>query len=217
MIDVLTFIVEHSTQIAWIAFCAAVGGFFTPRFSARYAQNVDVDTWTGALVGAAVAILTAGLLDSTAGRVIGLAILAGVMAAYWLVVLRRVPRGARRSNWLLDHTLRRYRFDTFFGHFVSHVILLTWSLIVLAPIWTMLVNSLKDKRDIFRTPFDWPGSDAFTTAGYESAWVDGKFDVYFQNSLIVTVSSLMLILALGSSRHTFQFAHQAHRTHFYLC
>jgi ABC-type glycerol-3-phosphate transport system permease component len=129
---------------------------------------------------------------------IGLAILAGVMGIYWLVVLRVLPRGARRANWLLDRTLRRYRFDTFFGHFVSHGILLTWSLIVLAPIWTMLVNSLKDKRDIFRTPFDWPGGDAFTTAGYESAWVDGNFDVYFKNSLIVTVSSLLLILALGS-------------------
>ncbi|RPJ00186.1 MAG: carbohydrate ABC transporter permease [Chloroflexi bacterium] len=109
-----------------------------------------------------------------------------------------MPRGARQPNRLLDRTLRRYRFDTFFGHFVSHVILLTWSLIVLAPIWTMLVNSLKDKREIFRTPFDWPGGEAFTTAGYERAWVDGNFDVYFQNSLIVTVSSLMLILVLGS-------------------
>jgi raffinose/stachyose/melibiose transport system permease protein len=74
---------------------------------------------------------------------------------------------------------------TFAGQFLSHVVLITWSLIVLVPIWTMIINSLKDKREIFRTPFAWPSEITF--AGYKNAWVDGKFDLYFTKINIVTI------------------------------
>ena len=200
MISILAWIVQHSTLIGWIAFCAAVGGFYTPRFAVRYSQNIDVDTWIGAFVGVGVAAITAaaGALSSTAGQLIALVILGGVMVVFWRSALPVIPRGPRQPQWLLDHTVRRYRFDAFFGHFVSHVILLTWSLIVLAPLWTMLVNSIKDKREIFRAPFDWPSADVRTLAGYKSAWIDGNFDIYFRNSITVTLSSLVLILLLGA-------------------
>lgn len=200
MIGLLAWIVEHATILLWAAFGAALGGMITPRFASRHAQNVDVDTWNGAFIGMFTAgmLALAGVLGTTAGRLLGVAVVVAVLAGYWFGVLPRLPRGERRRHWLLDHTLRRHRFDAVFGHFLSHLVLVTWSLIVLAPLWTMLVNSLKDKREIFRAPFDWPTGDTRTFAGYESAWLDGNFDRYFRNSLTVTISSLLLILLLGA-------------------
>jgi len=78
----------------------------------------------------------------------------------------------------------------------SYLILTTWSLIVLFPLYTMIVNSFKDQREIFRSPFSLPSS--FTLEGYQNAISAGRFDLFFRNSIIVTVSSLVLILLLGS-------------------
>ncbi|MBZ0315510.1 MAG: carbohydrate ABC transporter permease [Anaerolineae bacterium] len=75
---------------------------------------------------------------------------------------------------------------------------MTWVLIVLAPFWVMLVNSLKPKREIFRSPFDFPSADLRTFDGYKSAWIDGNFDVYFRNSIVVSINSILLILIIGT-------------------
>jgi raffinose/stachyose/melibiose transport system permease protein len=74
--------------------------------------------------------------------------------------------------------------------------LILWSLVVLFPLYTMLANSLKPQKQIFRNPFvpPWP----ITLDGYVTAWADGRFDLYFRNSLFVTVVSLLLIVFLGS-------------------
>lgn len=79
---------------------------------------------------------------------------------------------------------------------VTHGILLLWSVVVLFPLWTMLVNSIKPKREIFRDPYGIPAEP--TLEGYVSVWTDGRFDLYFRNSITVTLTSLLLILLLGS-------------------
>jgi len=79
---------------------------------------------------------------------------------------------------------------------LTYLILTAWSLVVLFPVWTMLVNSIKPKRDIFRNPFNFPKHVTFD--GYISAWNAGQFDLYFRNSILVTVVSLFVILFLGS-------------------
>jgi raffinose/stachyose/melibiose transport system permease protein len=94
--------------------------------------------------------------------------------------------------------LQRTTFGQFFGQFLSHSILIIWSLIVLVPLWTMLVNSLKVKREIYRAPFDFPSPETRTFEGFKNAWGDGHFDLYFRNSLFATVVSLVLILLLGA-------------------
>jgi raffinose/stachyose/melibiose transport system permease protein len=78
----------------------------------------------------------------------------------------------------------------------TYLALTVWSVIVLFPIWTLIVNSLKPQKEIFRDPFGLPKH--FTTAGYEAAWSTGRFDLYFFNTIYVTVISLTLILFLGS-------------------
>ena len=88
--------------------------------------------------------------------------------------------------------MRRLKFSTL----GRHAILLSWSLIVLFPIWVMLINSIKPKREIFKNPFGLPSQ--VTLEGYEYVWTNGNFDIYFRNSIVVTVVSLFLILFLGS-------------------
>ena len=88
--------------------------------------------------------------------------------------------------------MRRFNLATL----ATHAVLLIWSAVVLFPLWTMLINSIKPKREIFRDPYGLPSTVTFD--GYRSAWTDGRFDLYFRNSITVTVLSLVLILVLGS-------------------
>jgi raffinose/stachyose/melibiose transport system permease protein len=78
----------------------------------------------------------------------------------------------------------------------TYLILSLWSLITLFPIWTLIINSLKPQKDIFKDPFGLPRT--FTFAGYQAAWTTGRFDLYFYNTIYVTVISLVLILLIGS-------------------
>jgi raffinose/stachyose/melibiose transport system permease protein len=198
MIGVIAWLVQHFDMIAWGSVAAGIGGVITPRFAARQTYSVELEAWIGAFLGLLVAVITylLGALESWAGRIVAGLLLAGVLAGYWLIALPDITPALHRPSRVLDKTLRKHAFATFAGQFLSHTVLVIWSLIVLVPIWTMIINSLKDKREIFRTPFDWPTEVTF--AGYESAWVDGKFDLYFMNSLIVTITALMLIMLIGA-------------------
>jgi len=80
----------------------------------------------------------------------------------------------------------------------AHAVLLIWSAMVIFPLWTMVINSFKPRLDIFRSPFMPPALDKITFDGYVNAWNTGSFDIFFRNSLFVTVTSLLLVLFLGS-------------------
>jgi raffinose/stachyose/melibiose transport system permease protein len=88
--------------------------------------------------------------------------------------------------------MRKFRLS----NLITYIILTSWSLLVLFPIWTMVINSFKPQREIFRDPFGLPNT--FTLAGYQNVWVAGNFDIYFRNSIFVTVVSILLILFVGS-------------------
>ncbi len=78
----------------------------------------------------------------------------------------------------------------------TYIVLGAWSVIVLFPIWTLIVNSFKPQKQIFKDPFGLP--ETFTLDGYREAWNNGRFDLYFINTLIVTAIALGLILFIGS-------------------
>lgn len=78
----------------------------------------------------------------------------------------------------------------------KHLLLSLWGLLVLFPLWTMIVNSFKFKNDIYLDPFGLP--KAVNLGGYRTVFENSPFPRYFLNSFVVTVSSLALILFLGS-------------------
>lgn len=81
-------------------------------------------------------------------------------------------------------------------HVGSHIVLAIWTIVVLFPLWTMIVNSFKFKFDIYRDPFGLPHSWNFDS--YLAVFRGGDFLVYFKNSILVTVGSILVVLVVGS-------------------
>ena len=79
-----------------------------------------------------------------------------------------------------------------------HLALISYTLIALFPVFLTLVNSLKARNAIFRDPMSLPTSKTFSLVGYETVLAQGDFFGYFQNSLIVTVVSIALVLLFGA-------------------
>ena len=81
-------------------------------------------------------------------------------------------------------------------HIPYHIIMIIWSLIAMAPVWLLLINTLKPKKEIYTNPFGLPRT--WTLDNYRYIISDNNFFSYFRNSFIVVVVSLAVILLLGS-------------------
>lgn len=79
-----------------------------------------------------------------------------------------------------------------------HTILLGYTVIALWPIFLILINSFKTRKAIFREPMGLPTPDTFTLIGFEKVWEKSTFDVYFLNSITVTVVTLIVVLLTGA-------------------
>jgi len=82
--------------------------------------------------------------------------------------------------------------------FGVHAVLIGYSLIALFPIILVVLNSFKERRAIFRTPYDLPNADSFSLGGYETVFTSARFDLYFLNSIIVTGASLAAVLLFSA-------------------
>ena len=80
----------------------------------------------------------------------------------------------------------------------AHAILLAYTMIALFPVFVILINSFKTRKAIFRDPLALPNADTFSMIGYQTVFKQGDFLLYVQNSLIVTVASLLFILLFGA-------------------
>lgn len=89
---------------------------------------------------------------------------------------------------------RQSRLNTF----AAHGALILYTLIALFPVFVIVINSFKSRRAIFREPLSLPDTESFSLIGYQTVLKQGDFFLYFQNSMIVTVGSLTLILLFGA-------------------
>lgn len=76
---------------------------------------------------------------------------------------------------------------------ILYVILVLWALVNLFPVYWMFTFSLKSNEEIFGKnliglPWDWRWSN------YASAWRTGNMPRYFINSVIVSVSAILLVI-----------------------
>jgi ABC-type glycerol-3-phosphate transport system permease component len=77
-----------------------------------------------------------------------------------------------------------------------YLLLVTYFLIVVYPMFWLFYSSLKSDQEIFLTPFALP-----TTVHWEnfsSAWIQGHFREYFANSVIMTVSTVLATTLLAA-------------------
>lgn len=72
---------------------------------------------------------------------------------------------------------------------VSYLIMLVVFFIVAYPLFWMFMTSLKEQWEIFDNPFALPSSLNF--ANYVNAWTAGDFNLFFLNSVIITVPSVI--------------------------
>lgn len=84
------------------------------------------------------------------------------------------------------------------GGFGIHAVLLTYTFIALGPIVLVVANSMKSRRAIFDSPFSLPSSETFDLDGYRTVLDTASFDIYFRNSLVVTVVSLFLVVLFST-------------------
>ena len=80
----------------------------------------------------------------------------------------------------------------------THALLIAYAVVALFPVFLIILNSFKDRMTIFGAPFALPWGDTFTLDGYATLGSSAHFEWYFLNSLVVTASSLLLILIVGS-------------------
>ena len=80
----------------------------------------------------------------------------------------------------------------------AHAILIAYTVIALFPVLVIVINAFKSRNAIFRAPLIPPTPETFDLVGFRTVLTQGDFLLYFQNSLIVTVVSLFLVLLFGA-------------------
>ena len=79
-----------------------------------------------------------------------------------------------------------------------HLALIGYTLIAIFPVFLTIINSLKDRNAIFRSPLQVPTPSTFSLVGYQTVLGQGDFATYFQNSFIVTIVAIFLVLLFGA-------------------
>jgi raffinose/stachyose/melibiose transport system permease protein len=79
-----------------------------------------------------------------------------------------------------------------------HLALIGYAVISVFPVFLTIINSMKDRNAIFRNPMQLPTGKTFDLVGYYTVLGQGDFAHYFQNSVVVTVVSIALVLLFGA-------------------
>ncbi len=81
---------------------------------------------------------------------------------------------------------------------LMHLALGGYTLICLAPVVLVVMNSLKSRAAIFASPLSFPTPQTFDLVGFNTVLSKGNFTGYFVNSLIITCGSLFFVLLFGA-------------------
>ncbi len=79
-----------------------------------------------------------------------------------------------------------------------YVILCAYAVAVVFPMFWLLYSSLKADRDIFLYPFKLPQIGQLHWENFSNAWYKGMFNDYFFNSVMLTVSSVVVTIFLAA-------------------
>lgn len=92
---------------------------------------------------------------------------------------------------------------------IPYILLTGYSIVALFPMFLIVINSFKDRRELFRTPYQpplWFNFDdgfqivnTFSAEGYERVFEQSQVFGYFANSIFITSVSLFFVLLLGTT------------------
>jgi len=81
---------------------------------------------------------------------------------------------------------------------VVHALLIVFAFFAIAPVLVIVMNSFKTTPGIFGAPFALPDAETFSVQGWLNVVSRGNFGVNYANSIIVTVSTIVLTIVLGT-------------------
>ncbi|MBO4836338.1 MAG: carbohydrate ABC transporter permease [Clostridia bacterium] len=81
-------------------------------------------------------------------------------------------------------------------HIPYHILMIIWSFIAMFPMWFLIINTFKAKKEIYTNFFGLPKK--WTLDNYRALMSNSDFFAYFRNSFLVVVVSLFMILLVGS-------------------
>jgi raffinose/stachyose/melibiose transport system permease protein len=93
---------------------------------------------------------------------------------------------------------RRKRPAGRFADAALHAALIAMALVAIVPILVIVMNSFKTTPGIFGAPFSLPDAETFSVQGYVNVFSRGNFLLNYQNSLIVTIATIVLTVVLGT-------------------
>lgn len=79
-----------------------------------------------------------------------------------------------------------------------HLLLIVMAIFSVVPILIVLMNSFKTTQGIFGAPFALPDAETFNLQGYVNVFTRGNFLLNYQNSLIVTIATIVLTIVLST-------------------
>ena len=79
-----------------------------------------------------------------------------------------------------------------------HTVLLVYTAIALLPMLLIISNAFKSRRAIFSDPLALPGPETFSVKGFSKVLGVSDFELYFVNSLTVTLVTLALVLLFAA-------------------
>lgn len=79
---------------------------------------------------------------------------------------------------------------------IFQIMLISYALMILFPLFNMVISSLKTTREIYTSPYSLP--DKWLFSNYAEVWGRGGFGGYFFNSILITSSSIGFVLLFGS-------------------
>ncbi len=84
------------------------------------------------------------------------------------------------------------------GRLAVHLVLLAYTALALFPIALILINSLKSRAAIFDDPLALPSAATLSLVGFQKVLSATNFLLFYGNSLVVTLGSLLLIVLCGA-------------------
>jgi raffinose/stachyose/melibiose transport system permease protein len=79
-----------------------------------------------------------------------------------------------------------------------HAVLIGYTVLALGPALLVVANSVKERSQIFDSPFSLPTPSTWDTSGYDTVFDEASFLTYFRNSLVVTLLSVLGVLAVSA-------------------
>ncbi len=81
---------------------------------------------------------------------------------------------------------------------VTHILLIIFVVVAIGPILVVIMNSFKTTKGIFSGPFLPPTAETFNLDGYANVFKRGEFFLNYQNSLIVTLTTVVLTIVFAT-------------------